>query len=80
MTQVLVSETIEAVADSEDIESEGLEVTLEEHIDLDAANQLAEQSNSTWTLRFELPEHSVVVTSDGVILVDGQPEQYWLSA
>lgn len=78
--QVLISEIIEAVADSEGSEPEELAVVLGDHIDLDAVNQFAERSNSPWTLGFELPEHSVTVTSDGIILVDGHPERNWLSA
>lgn len=80
MPQTLITEIIKAVADSEGVEPGGLEVALADYIDLDAVNQLAEHSNSTWTLRFELPEHTVTVTSDGVTLVDDQPEQKGESA
>lgn len=80
MGQVLSAEIIAAVADSEGVEPEELGITLADHIDLDAVNQLAEQSTSAWTLSFELPEHRVTVTSEGVILVDGEVEQRWLPA
>jgi hypothetical protein len=76
----LSADIIEAVADSEGVEPADLELALGDHIDLDAVNQLAEHSNNTWTLSFELPEHSVTVTSEGTIVVDGQPEQAWMSA
>lgn len=75
MPQNLTSEIVEAVADSEGVEPSELDFVLGNYIDLDAVSQLAEHSNGTWTLDFELPEHSVAVTSDGVILVDNQPEQ-----
>ena len=29
------------------------------------------RTTSTWTLSFEVPDHSVTVTGDGVVLVDG---------
>lgn len=80
MDQTLGAEIVEAVADSEGVEPEDLEIALADYIDVDAVNQLAEHSTGTWTLRFELPEHSVTVASDGVILVDGQSEQHWLPA
>lgn len=80
MTQNLTVKIIEAVADSKGVDPEELEIVLADYIDMDALNQLAKRSASTWTLRFELPEHSVTVTSDGVVLVDGHPEQNWLSA
>lgn len=70
MTWSLISDIIEAVADSRGVEPHDLEITLGNYVDLDALNQLTERSNTTWTLRFELPEESVTVTSDGAILVE----------
>lgn len=78
MPESMTSDIIEAVADSEDVEPDELELVLNDYIDLDAVNRLAEHDNSTWTLNFELPEHSVTVTSDGLILVDSQPEREWI--
>jgi hypothetical protein len=70
MPQDLTSKIIRAVADNKGVEPAELAEPLGEYVDLDAVNQLAEHDNSTWTLTFELPEHSVTVMSDGVILVD----------
>ena len=80
MGQVCIRTIIEAVADSEGVEPDELGIVMADHIDLDAVNQLAGHDNSTWTLRFELPEHSVTVTSEGVILVDRQAVKHWMSA
>jgi hypothetical protein len=80
MEQGLVSDIVEAVASSEGVKPEELEVVLGDYIDLDAVNQLSNHSNSTWTLSFELPEHSVTGTSDGAILVDNQREQDSISS
>lgn len=70
MTRSLISDTVEAVADSRGVEPHELEITLGDYIDLDAVSQLAKHSDTTWTLRFELPEETVTITSDGAILVE----------
>lgn len=69
--------TIEALADAKGIEPEKLEITLHEHIDLDAIELLATHETASWTLSFELPNHNVTVTSDGLILVDGGRHAAW---
>jgi hypothetical protein len=35
-----------------------------------AIEQLASHGTGSWTLSFELPDHTVTITSDGVVLVD----------
>jgi len=79
MPRNLTPDIAEAVASSEGVEPTELDFVLADHIDLNALNQLAEHGNSTWTLRFELPDHSVTVTSGGLILVDSRPVQNWIS-
>lgn len=71
MTQSPVPAIVEAVADAKGIEAHELERPLQEHIETDAIRLLAAGETATWTLSFELPEHTVTVTSDGAILVDG---------
>jgi len=68
-----------SIADSKDVKPNELEVVLNEHMDLDAVEQLAKHSDSTWRLEFELPKHSVTVKSNGEILVDGQRKRNWAS-
>lgn len=61
----------DAVADTKGVEPVDLEIVFEEHIDTEAVNRLATHDTASWTLSFELPEHTVTVTSDGEVLVDG---------
>jgi hypothetical protein len=73
----IVPEIIAAVADAKGVEPKEVDLSLYEHIDPDAIRLLTAHSTASWTLSFELPEHTVTVTSDGLILVDGAPEQLW---
>lgn len=77
MGRNLASEVIEAVADAKGIDPVELDIVLADYINPDALDQLAQHDSGTWTLSFELPEHNVTVTSDGLILVDGQREVIW---
>ena len=78
MADKLATEIIKAVADAEGVGSEDLDYAVGEYIDLDAVEQLAANSTASWTLSWELPNHNVTVTSDGLILVDGVREQVWV--
>lgn len=60
----------EAVADSKDIDLMDLNYVLEDYVDTDAIRRLAKHENSTWTLSFELPDCTVIVTSNGEIVVN----------
>lgn len=70
MPDPLLMGIVEAVADAKGIDSGELEYPLGEYIDPDAIEQLTAHDDASWTLSFELPEHSVTVTSDSVVLVD----------
>lgn len=65
---------IEAVADAKDMEPVELELVLEDYIDVDAIERLDRHGSDLWTLQFELPEHTVIVSGDGTILVDSKQE------
>lgn len=77
MSQILVPEVVTALADANDVDPTELDILLAEYIDLEALDRLAHHEHSTWTLTFELPEHSMTVASDGRILVDGRLENDW---
>lgn len=62
---------IEAVADAKDLEPVELELVLEDYIDVDAIERLDRHGSDLWTLQFELPGHTVIVSGDGTVLVDG---------
>lgn len=65
----LVVEVVEAVAEAKGTDPTDLNYSLEEHIDTEALQLLADHSRSSWTLSFTLPEQEVTVTSDGVVRV-----------
>lgn len=66
---------IQAVADAKDKEPDELEVVLETHISTDAIQRLEDHKSESWTLQFELPNHTVQVVGSGTILVDGTQKQ-----
>jgi hypothetical protein len=72
MGRAPVVEVVEAVAEAKGMEPEDLEYPLESYIDTEALRLLTAHSSTSWTLSFELPEHEVTVTGEGVIEVDGK--------
>jgi hypothetical protein len=55
-----------------------LDFVLQNHVDTDAVETLARHSDATWTLPFEVPGHTVTVTDERVVLVDGaRAEPAW---
>lgn len=72
MGHSLVMEIAEAVAESEGVDITELDYTLHDYIDADALVMLASHDTASWTLTFELPNHDITVTSDGVVLVDDE--------
>lgn len=77
MAPSLIPEIIEGIADAKDVEPAELNLSLHDYIDTDAIEQLASHETASWTLSFELPNHNVTVTSDGLILVDGSQKALW---
>jgi hypothetical protein len=77
VTRSPIPEIVEAIADAEGVDSENLDITLEEHISSEAIRLLADHEGGSWTLSFKLPDHKVTVTSDGIILVDGAKQEVW---
>lgn len=74
----VVSQVVGALAEVEDVDPVELDVVLQQHIDTDAVEALARNSDCTWTLSFELPDHTVTVTDERVVLVDGErPDPAW---
>ncbi|WP_407045752.1 HalOD1 output domain-containing protein [Haloarcula laminariae] len=77
MGQSPVVDVVRAIADSKGIEPDEFDTPLQEYIDTEAIQLLASHDTASWTLSFELPNHNVTVTSDGLILVDGAREEIW---
>lgn len=74
MGRPIVVEVAEAVANAEGVNSTELGYALEDYISTDALEMLAAHDGSEWTLSFDLPNHEVTITSDGLVLVDGERE------
>lgn len=77
MTQSLTPDIVEAIADAKGVEAEELDISLYEYVETDAIERLISHETTAWTLSFELPDHTVTVTGDGVILVDGTKKALW---
>jgi len=77
MPDSLPRNIVTTVADVKGVEPTNMKYALQEHVDTDALEQLAEHDDATWHLSLELPEHDVTVTSEGRIFVDGELEDTW---
>lgn len=66
----IINTLIETVADAKDKEPEELEVALENHVSMVAVRRLDEHDGDSWTLQFELPEHTVRIEGDGTVFVE----------
>lgn len=70
LTQVTIIDLlVEAVANAEDKNPAELEAVLENHTSTEAILDLDDHESESWTLQFELPNHTVQVVGDGTILV-----------
>jgi len=61
-----------AIADAKNTKPEHLEIALEDYVATDSIRALDEHKGNSWSLRFSLPNHTVKVTGQGAISVDGQ--------
>lgn len=68
----VASEIVTAIAAAEGGDPGDLDYALQDYVDVDAIEALLTRSDGSWTLSFEVPGHSVTVTDDGVVLVDGE--------
>jgi len=62
-------EIVETIADSSGVRPEDLDYAVFEYVDLDAIEALVEHDGGPWTLTFEVPDSSIIITSDGEIAV-----------
>jgi hypothetical protein len=75
-----VSEIVGALAAIEGCDPAELDYALQDHVDVGAIKSLTAHRSDSWTLSFEVPGHSVTVTGDGVVLVDGESVETELQA
>jgi hypothetical protein len=73
----IIPDITEGIAEAKGTESDELDVSIYEYVEPDAIQQLASHGTISWTLSFELPNHNVTVTGDGLVLVDGAREARW---
>jgi hypothetical protein len=71
----LIDDVIEAIADAKNKEPENLDLTLENHICTDSIERLDEHESNSWKLLFDLPNHTVQITGDGTVMVNGAQEK-----
>lgn len=72
MTDELVGEIVQTIADAENVEPHRLEMELQQHIATEAIQQLEAHDRDSWKLEFETPRHAITITEDNTVLVDGQ--------
>lgn len=77
MTRSPSVDIVEAIANAKGITPQELDPPLHQYIDTDAIRLLESHETASWTLSFELPDHKITVTSEGLILVDGVREGGW---
>jgi hypothetical protein len=69
MDDQLIGTIVEALADAEGVDPTELEYSLQEYVDLDALDRLANHDGAEWTFTFELPAYEVTVQHDGRVRV-----------
>lgn len=71
MTLTVTEKIVRAIADAEETSPEDLDIILHNWVDTDAVRQLVNHDNNSWELQVEVPNHTVTVTGDGIVHVDG---------
>jgi len=64
MEPKLTLKVIDTIADTVEKEPTQLGFRLSDYVDCDALERLAANSESEWTVSFDIPEYTVTVTSD----------------
>lgn len=77
MDYQLPRDVVDAVSDVRGIDPLELDPALEDCINTTALRQLARHDTDGWELAFEFSEHTVTVTGDGWIDVDGEHASRW---
>ena len=75
MSDSPVVDVVETISDAKGIDPDEFETPIQEYIDTEAIELLASHDTASWTLSFELPNHTVTVTGDGLVHVDGARDE-----
>lgn len=70
MGESVTADIVEAIAEAEGTDATELDFSLQEHIDTDALRLLVEHRSSSWTVRFQVSDHQVVLSGDGAVQVN----------
>jgi hypothetical protein len=70
-TTDIIYEVVAALAAAEGVDPQELEFTLSEYVDTNALTTLAASDGSVWEFKFHVKNHTVRLTHDGRIYVDG---------
>lgn len=70
MAESVTAEIVEAIAKEEGTDSTELGFSLQDYIDTDALRLLMEHKSSSWTLTFEVENHEIVISGDGLVQVN----------
>jgi len=67
----IIYEVVAALAAAEGVDPQELDYRLSEYVDTDALTTLATSDGSVWEFKFHVKNHTVTLTHDGRIYVDG---------
>lgn len=70
MEPKLILKIIDTIADTVEEEPTELGFRLSDYVDCEALEDLAANSESEWTVSFDIPEYTVTVTSDRSVSID----------
>jgi hypothetical protein len=72
MTNTVLEQIVQAIADAEDTDPSDLDMPLERFVSTDAIRELVAHESNSWRLQFETQNHVVEVMGDNITLVDGE--------
>ena len=70
MEYQMTRKVVETIADANGVDPLDLDYALGNYVDCDALEALARHPGTAWTLSFEVPDHTVTVTSGGTVHVE----------
>lgn len=70
--QVVIEQLVGAIADVEETEPDRLDICLQDHVSIDAIQDLVTHGSNAWRLQFETQNHIIEITGNHIIIVDGQ--------
>jgi hypothetical protein len=71
MMASVANQIVVALAEIKGVEPANLDITLYDHVSTDAIEELVDHESNSWSVEFETPTHTVEVTGDEKIYIDG---------